>query len=227
MFQVWITILVIVSNVHGKKKVPQSIPKLNDKLDLVKLWVQQKVLEQKISNKESGIVPEVVGDFDEELTRIERTVLSKDPSQALERYEEIYKSSQSPKALLGQAIALKVMSDRLLGKEMPGATREAITLRLRAADNAACKLLIERNAELDKFTLVKAGRLCFELAKSIGNSDLLIDALREMHRHYPRYVSFKKQTLVDHVVRALNQRFHNCTRRHKYSSGHSLKNLRS
>ena len=148
--------------------------------------IAQKVLEQKISNKESGIVPEVVGDFDEELTRIERTVLSKDPSQALERYEEIYQSSQSPKALLGQAIALKVMSDRLLGKEMPGAAREAISLRLRAAENAACKLLIERNAELDKFTLVKTGRLCIELAKSIGNSDLLIDALSEMHRHYPR-----------------------------------------
>ena len=45
---------------------------------------------------------------------VEREILPRDPKLALARFEEIYHSSGSPEALLGQAIALKTMAERLL-----------------------------------------------------------------------------------------------------------------
>ena len=45
---------------------------------------------------------------------VEREILPRDPKLALARFEEIYHSSGSPEALLGQAIALKTMAERML-----------------------------------------------------------------------------------------------------------------
>ena len=104
-----------------------TIPRMDDKLDLVKMWVQQKILEQQISEKEIQMnsaaseahnqksIESKTGDFDVAL--VERDILPRDPKLALARFEEIYHSSGSPEALLGQAIALKTMAERMLPQQ--------------------------------------------------------------------------------------------------------------
>ena len=47
-----------------------------------------------------------------------------------------------------------------------GNTRDALNLQSRAAEGAACKLLIDSPSDqMKKFTLVRAGRLCIELCR--------------------------------------------------------------
>ena len=47
-----------------------------------------------------------------------------------------------------------------------GNARDALNLQSRAAEGAACKLLVDYSSgEMKKFTLVRAGRLCIELCR--------------------------------------------------------------
>ena len=47
-----------------------------------------------------------------------------------------------------------------------GNARDALNLQARAAEGAACKLLIDSPSDqMKKFTLVRAGRLCIELCR--------------------------------------------------------------